>query len=245
MSDATRARAPSQARRVTLAGRTVAYRLIRARRRSIGMGVDLDGLTVRAPRWIALRAIEEALVERTAWILRSLDEWRARQREVMPRDWKSGAPIVFRGEQLALALHPAQRMAIAADLFHLTVRHPHAHDERLVAASVGDWLKDQAWTLVAARVAEYVRRIAAHTPSVRLSNARSEWGSCNAKGEIRLNWRLVQLPPLLAEYVVAHEVAHIVELNHSARFWAVVEALLPGHAALRRELDDWTALLAA
>ncbi|HET6803653.1 MAG TPA: YgjP-like metallopeptidase domain-containing protein, partial [Casimicrobiaceae bacterium] len=95
MSEATRARAPSQARRVTLAGRTVAYRLIRARRRSIGMGVDLDGLTVRAPRWIALRAIEEALVERTAWILRSLDEWRARQREVMPREWKSGAPIVF------------------------------------------------------------------------------------------------------------------------------------------------------
>ncbi len=79
--------------------------------------------------------------------------------------------------------------------------------------------------------------------SVRLSNARSEWGSCNAKGEIRLNWRLVQLPPMLAEYVVAHEVAHMVELNHSARFWAVVEALLPGHAALRRQLDDWTALL--
>ena len=81
--------------------------------------------------------------------------------------------------------------------------------------------------------------------SVRLSNARSEWGSCNAKGEIRLNWRLVQLPPMLAEYVVAHEVAHMVELNHSARFWAVVEALLPGHAALRRQLDEWTALLAA
>ena len=83
------------------------------------------------------------------------------------------------------------------------------------------------------------------TPALRLSNARSEWGSCNARGEIRLNWRLVQLPPHLAEYVVAHEVAHLVELNHSLRFWALVETLLPGHAALRRELEDWTALLAA
>ena len=83
------------------------------------------------------------------------------------------------------------------------------------------------------------------TPSVRLSNARSEWGSCNARGEIRLNWRLVQLPPPLAEYVVAHEVAHLVELNHSPRFWSLVETLMPGHAALRRELEDWTALLAA
>jgi len=80
---------------------------------------------------------------------------------------------------------------------------------------------------------------------VKLSNARSEWGSCNASRVIRLNWRLVQLPPALAEYVVAHEVAHIVELNHSARFWALVERLLPGHETLRRQLDDWTALLCA
>jgi predicted metal-dependent hydrolase len=234
-----------QLRRIVLQGREVEYRLIRARRRSIGMEVHLEGLSVRAPRWVTLRDVEATLTERAAWIVRALDEWRSRRRDVMPREWKSGAPIVYRGEQLALAVHAAQRTSIVADLFHLTVRHPHAHDERQVAACVGDWLKEQAWTLVAARVAEHVRRIARHPPSVRLSNARSEWGSCNAKGEIRLNWRLVQLPPPLAEYVVVHEVAHMVELNHSARFWALVESLLPGHAALRRQLDDWTALLCA
>ena len=234
-----------QLRRVVLAGNPIEYRLIRARRRSIGMEVHLDGLTVRAPRWVTLRDIEIALAERAKWIVRSLDEWRRRRRVVMPREWKSGAPIVYRGVELALAVHPAQRTSIVADLFHLTVRHPNAHDEGEVAASVADWLKDQAWTLVAARVAGYVGRIATASPSVRLSNARSEWGSCNARGEIRLNWRLVQLPPMLAEYVVAHEVAHMIELNHSARFWAVVEALLPGHAVLRRQLDEWTALLAA
>ena len=234
-----------QLRRIVLGEHAIEYRLIRARRRSIGMQVHLDGLTVRAPRWVTLRDIEIALAERAKWILRSVDEWRRRKRVVMPREWTSGAPIVFRGVELALAIHPSQRTSIAADLFHLTVRHPHAHDEVQVAASVADWLKDQAWTLVAERVAGYAGRIAMPPPSVRLSNARSEWGSCNAKGEIRLNWRLVQLPPMLAEYVVAHEVAHMVELNHSARFWAVVESLLPGHTALRSRLDEWTALLAA
>ena len=82
-------------------------------------------------------------------------------------------------------------------------------------------------------------------PPVKLTNARSEWGSCNHRGEIRLNWRLVQLPPDLAEYVVAHEVAHLVELNHSPRFWSQVEQLLPCYAERRRALEDWTALLAA
>ena len=78
---------------------------------------------------------------------------------------------------------------------------------------------------------------------MRLSNARSEWGSCNRKGEIRLYWRLVQLPPDLAQYVVAHEVAHLIELNHSPRFWALVETLYPAHAAARRALVEWSALL--
>ena len=163
----------------------------------------------------------------------------------MPRVWKSGAPILYRGRELALEVFPSRRATVAPDLFHLTVLHPHAHDEREVAELVSKWLKDEAWNLVAPQVIRYAQRITSATPAMRLSNARSEWGSCNARGEIRLNWRLVQLPPALAEYIVAHEVAHLVELNHSSRFWAIVESLMPGHAALRRELEDWTALLAA
>ena len=232
-------------REIVLAGRTITYRLIRARRRSIGMGVDLDGLTVRAPRWVAVRDIEQALTERGAWIVRSLDEWQKRRRDVMPREWKSGAPILYRGRELSLEVFPARRSRIAPDLFNLTVLHPRAQDESEVAQLVGSWLRDEAWTLVAPRAAVYAQKLDREAPVLRLSNARSEWGSCNARGEIRLNWRLVQLPPALAEYVVAHEVAHLIELNHSPRFWALVEELMPGHVALRRELEDWTALLAA
>jgi predicted metal-dependent hydrolase len=209
------------------------------------MEVDLDGLTVRAPRWVTLSEIEEALVERAQWIVRALAEWRGRRRDVMPREWKSGAPILYRGRELSLEVFPARRPRIAPDLFHLTVLHPQAQDEVEVAQLVGEWLRAEAWAIVAPQVTAYAGRLTRAAPALRLSNARSEWGSCNARGEIRLNWRLVQLPPTLAEYVVAHEVAHLVELNHSPRFWALVETLIPGHAALRRELEDWTALLAA
>jgi predicted metal-dependent hydrolase len=232
-------------RKITLASESVEYRLIRARRRTIGMEVDLTGLTVRAPRWVTLSEIEAALIERAQWIVKALAEWRGRRRDVMPREWKSGAPILYRGRELALEVFPARRTRIAPDLFHLTVLHPHAQDEAEVAELVGKWLRDEAWTLIAPQVETYAGRLTRSTPVLRLSNARSEWGSCNARGEIRLNWRLVQLPPALAEYVVAHEVAHLVELNHSPRFWALVESLMPGHATLRRELEDWTALLAA
>jgi predicted metal-dependent hydrolase len=239
------ARGEARPRHVLIAGRSVEYRLVRARRRSIGMQIDLSGLTVRAPRWVTVREIEATLNERAAWIVRSLDEWRARRRDVLPREWKTGAPILYLGRELALVVHPARQPAISADLLNLTVRHPSPDDERQVAAFVAQWLREEAARMLTPRVAEFAARITPASPVVKLSNARSEWGSCTHKGVIRLNWRLVHLPSHLALYIVAHEVAHLVELNHSSRFWSVVETLFPGHVAARRALDDWTALLEA
>jgi len=239
------ARGEGALRRVVLCGEAIDYRLIRARRRTIGMQIGLGGLTVRAPRWVPIREIEAALAERGAWVVRSLAEWRARRRDVLPRAWKTGAPIVYLGRELALAVHPARKKAIAADLINLSVLHPAADDERQVAAFVGRWLRDEALRLLEPRVADFAGRVTTQLPTLKLSNARSEWGSCNQHGVIRLNWRLVQLPPHLAYYVAAHEVAHLVELNHSQRFWGLVEMLFPGHAEARRALDDWTALLEA
>jgi predicted metal-dependent hydrolase len=232
-------------RRIMLAGQPVDYRLVRARRRSIGMQVGLTGLSVRAPRYVSIREIEVALTERDAWILRSLDEWRARRRDVFPRAWKSGALILYLGRELRLAVHPSRKRAVAADLINLSVLHPEPSDERGVEALVTRWLREEALRLLAPRVAEIAARVVAAPPTFKLSNARSEWGSCNQHGVIRVSWRLVQLPPDLASYIVAHEVAHLVEMNHSKRFWNLVETLHPGHAEARRALDDWTALLEA
>jgi hypothetical protein len=241
----TARRAEGRVRSIVLAGQSVDYRLFRARRRSIGMQVGLEGLTVRAPRWVPLREIEDALRERAAWIVRSLAEWRARRRDVLPRTWTTGEPILYLGRELTLAIHAARQRAILPDLLNLTVRHPNPQDETALAREVGRWLRDEALRIFAPRVAELATRIAVAPPVVKLSNARSEWGSCNAKGQIRINWRLVQLPPNLAFYVVAHEVAHLVHLDHSPRFWGLVETLFPGHAPARTALDEWTALLEA
>jgi predicted metal-dependent hydrolase len=233
----------AKSRKITLAGQVVNYRLFRARRRSIGMLIDQSGLTVRAPSWVPLREIELALSERTGWILETLKEWQGRDRESLPTVWREGAPLLYRGRPLKLALFVARRKKIDADLLHLKVLHPNPLDEQQIGAFVGGWLKEQALALLSPRVAHFASRVRAAPPRVKLSNARSQWGSCNQKGEISLNWRLVQLPPRLADYIIAHEVAHLVELNHSPRFWALVERLLPGHADMRRELDALTPLL--
>jgi predicted metal-dependent hydrolase len=238
-------REEGQLRRIVLTGKSVDYRLIRARRKTIGMQIGIEGLTVRAPSWVPMREIELALVERDEWVVRSLAEWRARRRDVLPRAWKTGAPILYLGRELRLAVHPARTREIATDLLNLSVLHPAAHDEAQVAAYVRRWLREEAQRMLLPCVADFAARVTTEAPTFKLSDARSEWGSCNEHGVIRLNWRLVQLPPHLARYVVAHEVAHLVELNHSPRFWNLVETLHPGHAEARQTLDDWTALLEA
>jgi predicted metal-dependent hydrolase len=71
--------------------------------------------------------------------------------------------------------------------------------------------------------------------AVSVRNQRTRWGSCSARGRISLNWRLVQVPPPVRDYVILHEIAHLVHLNHSARFWALVESFCPGY----REEEAW------
>jgi predicted metal-dependent hydrolase len=235
--------ADNSLRHVLLAGQDVDYRLIRARRQSIGMTIDNTGLVVRAPRWVSVREIELALTERARWVIAMLAEWRGRNRDSLPSAWQEGAPLLFQGRPLTLALFPARKQAIAADLLHLRVLHPTPGDESEIAAFCCRWLKEQALALLAPRAFHFASRLRTRPPAVKLSDARAQWGSCNHRGEIRLNWRLVQLPPRISDYVVAHEVAHLVELNHSARFWALVESLFPGHVEARRELDALTPLL--
>ena len=100
------------------------------------------------------------------------------------------------------------------------------------------WLKDRARALLGERLAHYAARLGVPTPALTLSNARTQWGVCREGGHVRLNWRLIHLPLRLIDYVVAHELAHLREMNHSARFWAVVGRLYPDYAAARAELRD-------
>ena len=80
-------------------------------------------------------------------------------------------------------------------------------------------------------------RLGQPAPRVALSNARTQWGVCTEGGSIRLSWRLVHIDPSLADYVVAHETAHLVELNHSRRFWTLVAGLYPGWQEARERLE--------
>ena len=99
------------------------------------------------------------------------------------------------------------------------------------------WLKLQTLQALRPRAAHYAGLLGLPAPKVAISNARTQWGVCTENGLIRLSWRLAHVAPALADYVVAHEVAHLVEMNHSPRYWTLLERLYPGWREARERLE--------
>jgi len=216
---------------IELDGRTIEYRFARRRRRTLGITVDAEGLKVAAPLRAPWREIDALLREKRRWIIAKLDEW-ARVPKPPLLHGVSGESLPFFGTAHTLEVHEGARN-VSHEPGRLVVCAPRWRAlETLVR-----WLKARALEALEPRAAHFAARLGRPAPPVRLSNARTQWGVCGADGSIRLSWRLVHLAPELADYVVAHEVAHLVELNHSRRFWAQVAALYPQWRGAREQLE--------
>ena len=224
-----------------LRGRPVEFRFQRRRRRTIAIKVSEHGLAVSAPLRAPWREVEGFLHDKATWILRKLDE---RAAAGPPRTifGEHGETLPLHGREVVLALAQAKAGArlVGAEL-HLSLPHPERRGA--VRQLLLGWLKARALAALAPRVAHFAGRVSLPPPPLALSNARAQWGVCMASGRIRLSWRLVHLEPELADYVVAHEVAHLVELNHSERFWALVEWLYPHWREARERIERAAATL--
>ena len=217
---------------LALDGRLVSYTIKRSlRRRAISILVDEEGLRVGAPWTATHAAIERLLHKHSAWILKKLGEWQARR--TTTRCWVDGEDLMLLGTPFTLRLSTGPD-AVTLRGSEIIVS---TYGPLTVARKVHDWMHAQALACFKERVEHYRKVLGiGHAPEVLLSSARTRWGSCHSSGRIHLNWRLVQMPPRLLDYVVAHEVAHLLEMNHSTRFWRIVGKVVPDYAARRKEL---------
>lgn len=222
-------------RHALLRGRAVEFRFERRHRRTIGIRVSEHGLSVAAPLRAPWREIEGFLHEKAHWILKKLDQ-RAAAGKPRTVFGESGETLPLHGREIALVVSPAKHsVKLAGGDLHVCVPEP--HHRGAVRALLLRWLKARALDTLAPRLAHYAARLSLPPPPLKLSNARTQWGVCMSSGRVRLSWRLVHLAPELADYVVAHEIAHLVELNHSERFWALVEWLYPHWREARERIE--------
>jgi predicted metal-dependent hydrolase len=226
-------------RRFVLGQQTLEYRLKRSSRRTIGFTIDGTGLAITAPRWVTLTDIESAIAEKQKWIFRKLTEWQTRvEQRALPRiDWKDGAQFPYLGKTISVSLGSTRSaLYFDAESSVLSLALPALADPQQIKDRVQGWLQTEAKRIFGDRLVVYAERLGVEFRAYALSSAATRWGSCSSDGKIRLNWRLIHFPLSIIDYVVAHELAHLREMNHSPRFWETVESIFPEFREARHTL---------
>ena len=199
-----------------------------ARRLSLRVNQTDGRVSVSAPKWVSQREIDRFLREHQSWLDNALDG-------VAERETASfGVRLPIEGVEVEIVPTGASRGA--ARLVGEELQVP--GNDADAPARVRAFLKARARDRLVEQSSRFAAALDRPFSKVTLRDPRSRWGSCSSSGRLMYSWRLILAPPEVLTYVAAHEVAHLVEMNHSRRFWANVEALMPEYAAPRRWLRE-------
>ncbi|MFU1913936.1 M48 family metallopeptidase [Bordetella avium] len=232
-------------REVPTEQQVIGFLLLRSRRRSIGFVVTDDGLRITAPNWVTLSQIDDAVREKSRWILSKLRDWHARREQLALAHtrWQAGGELPYLGRRIVIGLAADQRAARlegdpAADGAILWLPLPPDAESPRIRDAAQAWLQQRAGVLFGERLAHFLTLTGLKIRRWRLSSAATRWGSCTSDGCIMLNWRLIHFSQDIIDYVIAHELAHLREMNHSQDFWTEVGQILPGFEAAKKVLKQ-------
>lgn len=228
-------------RQVTFGQRVIAFELTYSERKRLAISVYPDlRVTVAAPSGRREAQVLAHVRKRAGWIAKHLDTFAANQQPATSRRYVSGESFRYLGRQYRLKVVEGRPPSVKLSGPFLWVTTPDREDKPRIASQVDRWYREHARQLFARKLAEMYERARVHgvpAPSGwRLQSMRSRWGSCTHAGRILLSPALAQAPLSCIEYVIAHELCHLVERNHTARFWALLGAVLPGWAERKRRL---------
>ena len=216
-----------------------------SRRKTATIKVDLEGVSVRIPADLPLARIEKLVAEKTAWIERKLAEAERKRRGIAGQLEQSstladGSRIMVQGQLLPLKLIASDQMKVvqSSDRLEVYADADLIADKEQLRALVEQWLYRRAVEELNFCVNVYKQRVGATPSRIQIKDYRARWGSCKPDGSIQLNWRLIHAPMHIMDYVVVHELCHLLEMNHSKHFWSEVERVEPQYKMKRQWLKD-------
>lgn len=209
----------------------------RARRMILRMAHDGEGVVLTLPPAVSERAGLDFAARQSGWILSRLGN----QRDAVL--FRPGEMVPLRGELHEIVHVAAARGVVRPDPEGSRPRLLVYGDAAHLSRRLEDWLKRQAKLDLAAASDRFARAMDTRYARLSVRDQKSRWGSCSSNGRLSYSWRLILAPPFVLDYVAAHEVAHLIEMNHSDRFWTLVERHCPRMAEARRWLKTHGASL--
>jgi len=222
---------------------TIRYLLNHTDRKNLAIHVHPDlNVEVEAPLGSELEEIKDKVLKRAGWILKQQRLFERYSFELPPREYVSGETHRYLGRQYRLKVIVKEsgggtvKMERGRILIHTS--DPGNQDKKKILLE--DWYRKQAWRVFAERLEKWLphfERFGKNQPSLMIRKMKSQWGSCTPEGKITLNLKLIQLPKHLIDYLIVHELSHLVELNHSGEFYSLLARVMPDWEERKEKLN--------
>lgn len=220
---------------------TLTPKIVRSHRRSIAVEIGENAeVVVRAPAWVSQKFIETFLKEKESWIEKHLHGARLRQEKKPKHEFKEGESFFYLCDPYTLSIvdSPKYRLFLADRRFVLSPFY-----ENQTRQEFEKWYKKQALKVFQERVDFYATQHQFSYASIRLNQARRQWGSCAPDNRLSFTWRLIMAPLFVIDSVVVHELVHTKVKNHSAKFWQEVYRIFPAYEKASRWMNENAHLL--
>lgn len=221
---------------------TIRYALLRsARKKTLSVRVEPDGsVVVTSPDSVSLLRISAILRKKAPWIVERMRRVADVPPAPTPRQYVSGESFHYLGRQYRLKVQRGEAEGVRLHAGFLIITAAHARQDvarsETVRSLLIDWYRSHATERLPIKVRELSMRIGVTPKTVLIREPKQRWGSCDANGALRLNWRIIQASPTLIDYVIAHELIHIEHPNHSPTFWANLGMVMPDYEQRREAL---------
>ena len=230
----------TEQRTVTLNGQTIPYTLRRsanAKHARLEVGLE-GGLTVIIPAHFGIDRVRLLMLKKQRWIVDKLEKYGLVESGRRPNRIKPGDVLPYLGRDMKIETSEGGSKASSVNVNGGTIMVCLGSGDRKPHVALEKWYREQAANEIGPMVERISQVMDLSFNKVTLKGQRTLWGSCSRKRNLNFNWRLMMTPEPVIEYVVVHELAHLKEMNHSPRFWKIVEKHCPAWRERRKWLRD-------
>ena len=216
----------------------IEYTLVRSRRKTASIYIERDGkVSVLVPEKLTARQVDDILESKRKWIYQSLAEWQDLNANRIQRDYVNGEGFLYLGRtyRLKLVSDLPEPLMLKDGYFCLRATKGTAPD---ADAAFREFYRVKGATRIPPRVAYFQAKMGVKSKSIKIMELKHRWASCTTNGNLNFHWKCMMAPLTIIDYIVVHELAHLIHSNHSAKFWNEVDKVMPDFQDRKNWLRD-------
>ena len=211
------------------------YRIVYSRRKTIGVTVERDAaVVVHAPIGASEAKVRGAVEAKRFWLYQKVHHKQKYPGHISRKEFVTGTTLLYLGKSYRLEITKDDTEGLQFHSGFYIARHHRSEAGKLLR----DWYIERAQRKLPQRAEAIADALGVTFNSILISDLRVRWGSCTPKNNLNFNWRLMKAPTFVIDYVIAHELAHLLEPNHTARFWNIVSVQVPRYQAAKEWLKE-------